>query len=57
MEAFQKAKSENIYQGIHLETWMTVDQVLVVLECGPNGELIGESMNRLVYQQDLDFIK
>ena len=57
MEAFKKAKRENIYQGIHLETWMTVDQVLIVLECGQNGELIGESMNRLVYQQDLDFIK
>ena len=37
LETFQKAKDEKA-KAIHIEVWMTVDQKLIVLKCGSNGE-------------------
>lgn len=36
---------------------MTVDQKLVVIHCGPNGETIDNPKNELVYQINLEHIK
>lgn len=36
---------------------MTVDQKLVVIHCGPNGDLINNTKGEVVYQHNLEYVK
>ena len=54
---FDKAKQENL-DGVFLEVWFTVDEQLVVLNAGPNGEIVpGDDSKGNVFSENFDDIK
>ena len=55
--SFDKAKQEKL-DGVFLEVWFTVDEQLVVLNAGPNGEIMSANESKgNVYSENFDDIK
>lgn len=58
LETFQKAKDAKA-KAIHIEVWMTVDQKLIVLKCGSNGEFeeSADGKKEIIYVENLNSIQ